>query len=409
MDAPQSIVVVGGGLAGAKVVEGLREKGFKGSITLIGAERHLPYERPPLSKGYLKGDDERSSFEVHDQAWYDEHEVTLVLGEQVETLDLAAAEVTTAGGRSVPFDRLVLATGATPRRLDLPGADLEGVLVLRTVDDSERLRAALTPDARVVIVGGGWIGLETAAAAVAAGSHVTVLESADLPLVRVLGPEVAQLFAEVHREHGVDLRTGVQVRALIGEGTVSGVELEGGEVLAAGVVVVGVGAAPSTALAEQAGLAVDNGVLVDAQGRNGDPRVFATGDVANAEHPSMGRRVRVEHWANALNQPAVVAAAVLGGQDTYDRQPYFFSDQFELGMEYTGLADPGQDQLVVRGDVGARELIAFWIRDAKVVAGMNLNVWDVTDEIKELIVSGRVVDPARLADPDVPLSEVAPA
>ncbi len=406
MDAAQGIVVVGAGLAGAKVVESLRDRGFDGSITLVGAEPHLPYERPPLSKGYLRGDDDRESFEVHDRAWYDEHDVALLLGQEVQTLDLEATTVTTADGTTVPFDRLVLATGASPRRLDLPGADLDGVLVLRTVEDSERLRAALVQDARVVIVGGGWIGLETAAAAVGAGAHVTVLESADLPLLRVLGRTTAQVFADVHREHGVELRTGVQVRALRGDGAVSGVELDDGEVLAADVVVVGVGAAPSSGLAEQAGLAVDDGVLVDAQGRSSDPRVFAVGDVANAEHPVLGRRVRVEHWANALNQPAVVAAALLGGEETYERQPYFYSDQFELGMEYTGLADPEHDELVVRGDLAAREMIAFWTREGAVVAGMNVNVWDVTDDIKALIASGRAVDPARLADTGVPLGEV---
>jgi 3-phenylpropionate/trans-cinnamate dioxygenase ferredoxin reductase subunit len=405
LEAPSSIVVVGGGLAGAKAVEALRENGFEGSLTLVGAEPHLPYERPALSKDYLQGKADRTSFEVHDRAWYDDHDVTLVLGQEATALDLAAGTVT-AGGASLPFDRLLLATGAAPRRLDLPGAALDGVLALRTVDDSDRLRAALRPGTRLVVVGGGWIGLETAAAAVAAGAVVTVLESAELPLLRVLGREMAGVSADLHREKGVDLRTGVQVRALRGERSVTGVELDGGEVVDADVVLVGVGAAPSTALAEAAGLAVEDGVLVDAQGRSSDPRVFAVGDVANAEHPVLGRRVRVEHWANALNQPAVVATAMLGGDARYDRQPYFYSDQYDLGMEYTGLADPEHDRLVVRGDVAGRELVAFWTRDGAVVAGMNVNVWDVTDDIKALIASGRAVDPGRLADPSVPLADL---
>ncbi len=409
MDAPARIVVVGAGLAGAKTVEALRDKGFDGSIVLVGAEEHLPYERPALSKGYLKGDDDRSSFEVHDRAWYDDHRVELRLGETVESVDLAAGTVTTAGGGSLPYDRLVLATGATPRRLSLPGADLEGVRTLRTVEDSEALRDAFRSQARVVVVGAGWIGLETAAAASGAGATVTVLESAELPLLRVVGRRMAAMFADLHRDHGVDLRFGVEVAALRGDGRVTGVELADGEVLPADVVVVGVGAAPATRLAEEAGLEVEDGVLVDAQGRTSDPRVFAVGDLANAENPALGRRVRVEHWANALNQPATVAAAALGGPDTYDRLPYFYSDQYDLGMEYTGFADPEQDDLVVRGDVEGRELIAFWTRDGRVVAGMNVNVWDVTDDIKALIGSGAVVDPERLADPDVPLSDLLPS
>ena len=410
MDAPGRIVVVGAGLAGAKTVEALRDKGFEGSLVLVGAEQHLPYERPALSKGYLKGDDDRSSFEVHERSWYDEHRVELRLGQEVDSLDLAARTVTLAGGGSLPYDRLVLATGATPRRLPLPGADLAGVRTLRTVEDSEALREAFGSRARVVVVGAGWIGLETAAAARAAGATVTVLESAELPLLRVLGRRMAAMFADLHRDHGVDLRLGVQVAALRGDdGRVTGVELADGELVPADVVVVGVGVAPATRLAQEAGLEVEDGVLVDAQGRSSDPRVFAVGDLANAENPALGRRVRVEHWANALNQPATVAAAALGGPDTYDRLPYFYSDQYDLGMEYTGFADPEQDDLVVRGDVRARELVAFWTRDGRVVAGMNVNVWDVTDDIKALIRSGAVVDPGRLADPDVPLSDLLPS
>lgn len=406
MDAPRTIVVVGAGLAGAKTVEALRDKGFDGSLTLVGAETHLPYERPPLSKGYLKGDDERDSFEVHDRAWYDEHDVVLRLGETVTALDLDAGTVTTDAGE-LPFDAVVLATGSEPRRLDLPGADLDGLLTLRTVDDSDRLRDAFTDGARVVVVGGGWIGLETAAAARERGAEVTVLLPEDVPLERVLGAELGGMVAALHREHGVDLRTGVQVTGFRGAGRVDGVELGDGAVVPADVVVLGVGAAPRTALAEAAGLAVDGGVLVDAALRTSDPRVLAVGDIAAQDHPTLGGRVRVEHWATALNQPATAAATLLGQDAAYDELPYFFSDQYDLGMEYLGSADPASDELVVRGDLDGRELIAFWLRDGRVVAGANVNVWDVVDDVKALIRSGAPVDPVRLADPDVPLSELA--
>ena len=406
MDAPRTIVVVGAGLAGAKTVEALRDQGFDGSLTLVGAETHLPYERPPLSKGYLKGDDERDSFEVHDRAWYDEHDVTLRLGETVTALDLDAGTVTTDHGE-LPFDAVVLATGSEPRRLDLPGADLDGLLTLRTVDDSERLREAFTDGARVVVVGGGWIGLETAAAARERGAEVTVLLPEDVPLERVLGAELGGMVAGLHREHGVDLRTGVQVTGFRGAGRVDGVELADGSVGPADVVVLGVGAAPRTALAEAAGLAVDGGVLVDAALRTSDPRVLAVGDIAAEDHPTLGGRVRVEHWATALNQPATAAATLLGQDASYDALPYFFSDQYDLGLEYLGHAAPSSDELVVRGDLDGRELIAFWLRDGRVVAGANVNVWDVVEDVKALIRSGAQVDPARLADPDVPLSDLA--
>lgn len=406
MDAPRTIVVVGAGLAGAKTVEALRDQGFDGSLTLVGAETHLPYERPPLSKGYLKGDDERDSFEVHDRAWYDEHDVTLRLGETVTALDLDAGTVTTDHGE-LAFDAVVLATGSEPRRLDLPGADLDGLLTLRTVDDSERLREAFTDGARVVVVGGGWIGLETAAAARERGAEVTVLLPEDVPLERVLGAELGGMVAGLHREHGVDLRTGVQVTGFRGDGRVDGVELADGSVVPADVVVLGVGAAPRTALAEAAGLAVDGGVLVDAALRTSDPRVLAVGDIAAEDHPTLGGRVRVEHWATALNQPATAAATLLGQDASYDELPYFFSDQYDLGLEYLGHADPSSDELVVRGDLDGRELIAFWLRDGRVVAGANVNVWDVVEDVKALIRSGAQVDPARLADPDVPLSDLA--
>jgi 3-phenylpropionate/trans-cinnamate dioxygenase ferredoxin reductase subunit len=402
MTDDRTFVVVGGGLAGAKSVEALRERGFEGRVVLLGGEAHLPYERPPLSKDYLKTGENLQDAFVHDEQWYADHDIEVRTGTVVASVDRSGKAVVTEAGERVGYDRLLLATGSSPRRLTLPGADLDGVLTLRTIEDSQAIRAALQPGRRVVLVGGGWIGLEVAAAAREAGAEVTVLESLDLPLVRVLGPKVAQVFAELHRERGVDLRTGVTVEAIEGDGSPTGVRLGDGEVVPADTVIVGIGAAPVVTLAEQAGLEVDNGILADEAGRTSDPDIFAVGDVANVHHPFLGRRIRVEHWANALNQPSWVAPAMLDQDGPEPELPYFFTDQYDLGMEYTGMADP-EDEVVVRGDLETREFIAFWTRDGRVTAGMNVNVWDVTEPIKALIRSRAQVDLQRLADPDVAL------
>ena len=401
-------VVVGGGLAGAKAVEALRDKGFEGQLVLFAAERHLPYERPPLSKAYLKTGEKLEDAFVHDQRWYDEHHIELHLGTTIAAVDGGAHEVVTESGERQGYSRLLLATGSSPRRLSLPGADLDGVLYLRTIEDSDRLRAVFQPGRKVVFIGGGWIGLEAASAARDAGADVTVLEALELPLVRVLGPEVAQVFADLHRAHGVDLRTSVQVAGVEGgdDGSVVAVLLADGTRVAADAVVVGIGAVPNLDLAAGAGVAVDNGVLVDAQGRTSDPDVFAAGDIANHELPLLGRRVRVEHWATALNQPAAVAAGMLDQVGAYDELPYFYTDQYDLGMEYIGLGGP-DDEVVLRGDLARREFIAFWLREGRVVAGMNVNVWDVIDDIKAIIRAGAEVDRTGLADPGVPLSNFA--
>ncbi|GAA1408192.1 FAD-dependent oxidoreductase [Kitasatospora putterlickiae] len=401
-------VIVGASLGGAKAAQALREAGYTGGIVLIGDEHERPYERPPLSKGYLIGKTDREKIYVHPPQWYAEHDVTLRLGTAVVAIDPAAHTVTLADDGRVEYAKLLLTTGSVPRRLPVPGAEQDGVLYLRRVEDSERIREAFRPDARVMVIGAGWIGLETAAAARAAGAAVTVLEAAELPLLRVLGREVAQVFADLHRDHGVDLRFGVRVTELTGEdGRVTGVRLADGTTVPADAVVVGVGIAPDTALAEAAGLEVDNGVKTDEHLRTSDPDIHAAGDVANAYHPLFGRHLRVEHWANALNQPQTAARAMLGEDAVYDRVPYFFSDQYDLGMEYIGYVEPGgYDRVVFRGDPATREFIAFWLADGRVLAGMNVNVWDVTDPIRELVRSGRTVDAKALADPDVPLTDL---
>jgi 3-phenylpropionate/trans-cinnamate dioxygenase ferredoxin reductase subunit len=334
--------------------------------------------------------------------------VDLRLGTAVTGIDPSAHDIMLADGSRLGYAKLLLTTGSSPRHLPVPGADLPGVLYLRRVGDSEQLQATFKAASRVAVIGAGWIGLETTAAARAAGVEVTLLEAADLPLLRVLGPEVAQVFADLHREHGVDSRYGAQVAEIADAGgRASGVLLADGTHVPADAVIVGVGIRPNTELAEAAGVEVRNGIVVDSRLRSSDPDIFAAGDVANAAHPRLGTHIRVEHWANALNQPQTAARAMLGQDVAYDRVPYFYTDQYDLGMEYSGYVEPGgYDQVVFRGDVGKREFIAFWLRSGRVLAGMNVNVWDVNDAIQDLVRDGQPVDIGRLADPDVPLQEV---
>ena len=414
VDADQTFVIVGGGLAGAKAAETLRAEGFNGRVILIGDERDHPYERPPLSKGYLMAKDERDSVFVHEAAWYAQNDIELHLGQAVTTIDRTAHTVRLGDGTTIRYDRLLLATGSEPRRLDIPGTGLAGVHHLRRLAHADRLRhvlAALGRDnGHLVIAGAGWIGLEVAAAARGYGAEVTVVESAPTPLHQVLGPELGQLFADLHAEHGVRFHFGGRLTEIVGQdGMVLAVRTDDGEEHPAHAVLAAIGAAPRTALAESAGLALvdrahGGGIAVDPSLRTSDPEIFAAGDVAAAHHPLLHTRLRVEHWANALNGGPAAARAMLGRPVSYDRVPYFFSDQYDLGMEYSGWAPPGSyDQVVLRGDAGKRQFIAFWLKDRRVLAGMNVNVWDVTEPIQQLVRSGAPVDPDALADPSVPL------
>ncbi len=387
-----TIVIVGGGLAGAKTAEALRAQGYGGVLVLVAGEAHQPYERPPLSKGYLGGRDERSSFQALGGGWYAEHDVDLRLGTTVTAVDLVAHRVVLDDGTRLDYDKLVLATGSSPRVPSIPGA--ESALYLRTVEDSDRLRESFTAGSRLVVVGAGWIGLEAASVARQAGVEVTVAHSSALPLRRALGPEVARVFVDLHTEYGVGFRFDAEVEEI----TATGVRLGDGTVLPADHVLVAVGAVPNVDLAE--GLDVDDGVVVDATLRTSDPDVYAVGDVANAFNPVLGKHLRVEHWANALNQPATAAAAILGRGASYQEQPYFFTDQYDLGMEFVGDIT-GYDRVVFRGDVPGREFLAFWLKGGVVVAGVNVNVWEVNDRIKSLIGTSPDVD--RLADPSVAL------
>lgn len=406
-DTPKRIVVIGGGLAGGKAVEALREQGYDGSLTLVADEPDLPYERPPLSKDFLQGKAGFDAAVVHPAEWYDENNIDLRTSTAAMSIDRSGQSVHLADGTELGYDRVLLATGARPKRLGVPGAD--AAHVLRTHRESEQLRAAFAETPHVAIIGAGWIGLEVAAAARTAGCEVTVVDFAAAPLLAHLGPEMGAVFAALHRDHGVDLRLEVQVEEITtdGNGTATGVRLADGTV-DADLVIMGVGVAPEVSLARLADLTIDNGVVVDAALRTSDPSIWAVGDVANHAHPTLGA-IRVEHWANALNQPAVAAASMLGDSSArYDRLPYFFSDQFDLGMEYVGLASAGSyDRVVVRGDTDAREFVAFWLDgEQHVLAAMNVNVWDVPDAVRPIIAEGRAVDPDRLADPSVGWDEL---
>jgi 3-phenylpropionate/trans-cinnamate dioxygenase ferredoxin reductase subunit len=402
--SPRHVVIVGGGLAGAKTAEALRAQEFDGDVTLLAAEPHLPYERPPLSKGYLIGKATFDEAIVHPEDWYRDHRIDLRRGTRADAIDAIGHRVGLADGTTIGYDKLVLATGAQPRRLLLPGADAEAVYYLRTREDSDAIRACFGHGQRLVVIGGGWIGLEVAAAARGEDTQVTVLEAAALPLLGVLGPEVAQVFADLHRAHGVEFDLGVRIEAITTSGgRATGVQLSDGTTIAADAIVVGVGAVPDLALAESAGLDLDNGVLVDACLRSSDPDIYAVGDLANQDHPVFGHRVRVEHWATALKQPAVAVAALLGQPTPYTELPYFYSGQYDLSLEYVGHAPNGSyDQVVVRGDLARQEFVAFWLAYGRIKAAMNVNVWDVVESIKPRITAGWGVNSDRLADPSVP-------
>jgi len=402
MTSDTTHLIIGASLAGAKAAEALRGEGFDGPLVMVGEESERPYERPPLSKDYLLGKADRETVYVHPQQWYTEHDVDLRLGVAVTAVHPSAHEVSLADGSRIGYAKLLLTTGSSPRRLSVPGAGLDGVLYLRNLGDSDRIKAAFQSSSKVAVIGAGWIGLETAAAARAAGLEVTVLEMAELPLLRVLGRQVAQVFATLHRDHGVDLRCGVQVAEITGSnGKADGVLLADGSRIDADVIITGVGITPNSQLAAAAGLDISNGIRVDAQLRSSDPDIYAAGDVANAFHPLLGKHIRVEHWANALHQPQAAARAMLGQDVAYDRVPYFFTDQYDLGMEYSGYVEPdGYDEVVFRGDTGGREFIAFWLSGGQVLAGMNVNVWDVNDAIQGLVRDGRPVDKDALQDPE---------
>jgi 3-phenylpropionate/trans-cinnamate dioxygenase ferredoxin reductase component len=402
-------VIVGAGLAGAKAAETLRAEGFQGRLLLLGDEAERPYDRPPLSKGYLRGETDRDNLYLHEDGFYAAHDIELRTSTLVRSIAPARRRLELASGESIGYDRLLLATGAAPRRLPLPGADLDGVHYLRSRHDADLLAAAAARAEQVVVVGSGWIGSEAAASLRQLGREVTLVGPDRAPLARVLGPEVAGVYRDLHADHGVRLISGTRVAGFRGTGRVEAAVTSDGRTIECDLVLVGAGAAPRTGLAEAAGLPVGDGLLVNDQLEVvGAAGVYAAGDVAAAWHPRYQTYLRVEHWANALNQGPAAARNMLGRSLPYARLPYFYSDQYDLGMEYSGLAT-AWDQVVVRGDLAARQFIAFWLKDQRVVAGMNANVWDVVEPIQTLIRSGWPIDPQRLANPNIPLDQVADA
>jgi 3-phenylpropionate/trans-cinnamate dioxygenase ferredoxin reductase component len=408
MSTQQTFVIVGGGLAGAKAAQTLRDEGFDGRVVLLGDEDVAPYERPPLSKDYLRGDAGRDAIWAQEEGWYDAHDVELRTGTHVAEVVPASSEVVLDGGERIGYDQLLLATGSAAKRIPIPGAELEGVHVLRTVADSDALREALSPGARVVVIGAGWIGCEVAASARQRGAEVAMVAPEEVPLERVLGPEVGAIYRDVHAKQGVELVLGTGVEAIEGNGRASGVRVAGGRILPADVVVLGVGAAPRLELAQAAGLRVEDGVLADDRLRASVPNIYVAGDIARAQHPILGETVRVEHWGTALEQGPVAARNMLGQDVAYDRIPYFFSDQYDVGMEYAGHALT-YDRVVFRGDPSTFEFMAFWMRGDRVAAGINVNVWDVNEDIQALVRNGASVSDEALRDPNVQLSGLVTA
>lgn len=379
------IVIVGAGLTAATAAATLRDEGYEGDLTLVGTEKVLPYERPPLSKEVLQG---KKPFEtVHDADWYSEKNIRVVTGATVGSLDPAEQTVTVNDGETLSYDALLLATGATPRALDLPGIDR--AYRLRTRADEEKLKATFEPGARLVTIGGGWIALEVAASAREAGLDVTVLERSSAPLVSVLGPELAEHLKHLHESHGVDIRTETEVTAVTEDGV-----LVGDELVPADVILLAAGVEPSTDLAAAAGLGVDDGIIADPQLRSTDPNIWVAGDAAFATNTVLGP-LRVEHWDNAIRQGKLAARTILGQEGSYDWQPYFYTDQFEFSMEYVGHSSP-EDSVVIRGDLEKNTFIAYWIAPDghTITAGMNVGIWDVNDELRAMI--GTTVDPQQL-------------
>jgi 3-phenylpropionate/trans-cinnamate dioxygenase ferredoxin reductase subunit len=405
MAKPQTFVIAGASLAGAKAAETLRSEGFAGGVVLIGDEPVRPYERPPLSKAYLRGEVDFDNAAVHPPGFYTDHAIELLTSTTVTSIDPNAKQIEMDPGGLLAYDQLLLTTGAIPRQVAIPGGQLAGIHYLRSLSSCDSLRDALERATRLVVVGAGWIGSEVAASARQLGKEVALIEAGQVPLERVLGTEVGTMFRDLHADKGVELHMGVGVQEFRGTAAAEQVVLADGSVVSGDLFVVGVGVSPRTELAQAAGLALDNGIVVDQHLATSAPGIWAAGDVANAYHPVFDARIRLEHWSAALNQGPVAAKNMLGQHVEYRKIPYFFSDQYDLGMEYNGFA-AHWDQVVYRGDSENREVIVFWLEAGVPVAGMNVNVWDVSEPIAALVAAKRQVDPARLGDPDNDLASL---
>jgi 3-phenylpropionate/trans-cinnamate dioxygenase ferredoxin reductase component len=409
MATDQVFVIVGAGEAGGSAAQVLREEGFEGELVLVGAEDHLPYERPPLSKSYLNGEPYKSEGSLQGQEWYDVQHVDLRLGHRAVSLDRSTREIVLDDNERLRYDKLLIATGATPRRLDVPRADLGGVHYLRTLEDSQNLSHALTATAQVVVIGAGWIGLEVAATARGRDCKVTVIEPNEVPLKAAMGAQIGGFFADLHRQHGVEFQFGRTVTELRGHETVESVVMDDGTELRADLVVVGVGVHPVVDLLEADLLADDGGVRSDTQMRTDDPDVFVAGDIASVDNPLYGHRIRVEHWANALMDGQIAARSMMGHASEFDPAPFFFTDQYDIGMEYAGWAPAHSADPLIRGDLEAQAFHAFWLSDDVVQAGMHVNMWDEGIIPAQKLIRGKVrVDRHRLVDPAVPLVDLIP-
>lgn len=399
-----ALVVIGGGLAGAKAADGAREAGYEGRVVIVGDEADLPYERPPLSKAVLRGEAAPESASVHPAEHYSDIGVEVLSGREAVVLDVDGRKVRLDDGEEIPFTSAVLATGAEPRHVPIPGVDLDGVHYLRSLPDSLRLGEAIRAASQVAIVGAGWIGSEVAASARQMGAAVVMVDPEPTPLHRVLGRKLGETIAALHTDHGVDLRMGTGVAELRGTGTVDSVVLSDGSVVEADLVVVAVGVSPRLSLAQDAGLDVANGVVVDEHLRTSAPDIYAAGDIADAWHPHYQARVRLEHWANALNQGTTAGANAAGADRVYDRLPYFYSDQYDLGFEYLGNHDP-TDEIAVRGSLVDRKFVAFWHRGGVLTGAIAVNTWDVIEDLRRMLLQPGPVDMRRLVDLDVSLAD----
>jgi 3-phenylpropionate/trans-cinnamate dioxygenase ferredoxin reductase subunit len=398
MGSEPVFVIVGANLAGGAAVKKLRDEGFAGGIVMIGEEPHPPYERPPLSKEYLRGETALADAFLLPPGWYDENDVELRLGVRAERIDPAGRAVELAGGERIPYDKVLIATGGRNRPFPIPGRDLQGVHQLRTVEDSDRIREEAGRAGRVAVVGGGFIGLEVAASLRAGGAEVEIVEVGDVPLA-VLGPELGRVYEGIHRDHGVRFHPNQRVERFEGggDGRVGALVTDRGTRVECDLAVVGVGIRPNIEIAEAAGIQVDNGILVDEAGRTSAENVFAAGDVANHRHPVFGERIRVEHWDNALKMGAAVARTMLGGSEPFDDTHWFWSDQFEHELQYVGFARRW-DRLVVRGSLEARSFLAFYLQEGVVKAVAGLGQGRNARRAAGLVRLQQPVDPERLVD-----------
>ena len=401
-----SYVIVGAGIAGNAAAETLRKQGFEGEVHLVGAEPHRPYDRPPLSKEFLSGSKEQDKLFFKPEDFYAEHSIQLHLGTEATALDPTSKTLTLVDGASLRFDKLLLATGSRVRTLPIPGSELEGIHYLRTIDDSQAIAQSMNSASRVVIVGAGFIGSEVAAVCKTAGLEVTVLEIQPQPMAHILGEEMGAIYANLHTSRGIDLRLQEGISGIRGSSRAEQVITDQGNAIDCDFVVIGVGIAPDTALAESAGLEVDRGILVDEHCQTSHPDIYAAGDVANWFHPGLGHRLRVEHWDNALNQGAAAAKSMLGAAEPYSPTLYFWSDQYDLNIQYLGHATEW-DEIAIRGNPGEEKFTAFYLKDGSVHGALVVNNFRDIRPTRTLIDQKTSITAASLSDESTNLKQLA--